>query len=65
MKMTIEDVYNCLSPNLHACQTCKFNQQTEFDCRGTALKIGAMAVQHMQVGQKLIEEAVRKDGLSV
>ena len=65
MKMTLKDVQYCLTPNLNACNGCKFNKQDEIDCRGTALTIGAMAVQHMMVGQKLLEEAEKKDGLSI
>lgn len=65
MKMSLEDVYNCIEPGLHACKECKFNNQEEFDCRGRALSIAASAVQHMRVGQKLIEEARNKHDLSV
>lgn len=65
MRMTLKDVYNCLNPDLHVCKDCKFNDQDEIDCRGTALKVGAMAVQYMMVGQKLLEEEEKKDGLSI
>lgn len=65
MKMSLKDVHNCLEPGLHACKTCKFNNQEEFDCRGTALKVGATAVQYMMVGQKLLEEEERKNDLSI
>ena len=65
MKMSLKDVYNCIEPGLHVCKNCKFNSQEEFDCRGRALSIAATAVQYMQVGQKLIEEARNKHDLSV
>ena len=65
MKMTLKDVYNCIEPKLHACKDCKFNSQDEFDCRGNALSVAAVAVQYMEVGQKLIKEAANKNDLSV
>ena len=61
MKMTLEEAKQCLEPKLHACKNCKFNNQDEFDCRGTALEIGASALNYLMVGQKLSAEAEGKD----
>ena len=61
MKMTITEAKNCLDPRFHCCKDCKFNKQEEFDCRGTALEIGASALNYLLIGQRLMEEAERKE----
>ena len=61
MKMTLEEAKKCLDPGLHACKNCKFNAQDEFDCRGTALSMGASALNYLMLGCKLAEEEAKKE----
>ena len=61
MKMTLEEAKYCLDPGLHKCDICKFNSQEEFDCRGTALEIGASALNYLLIGQRLGVEAEKKE----
>ena len=61
MKMTLAEAQYCLSPKFNGCKDCKFDKQGEFDCRGTALSMGADALNYMMVGKKLIEEAEGKE----
>ena len=61
MKMTLEEAKNCLDPKFHACKNCKFNDQGEFDCRGTALEIGASALNFLLLGNKLAMEEEEKE----
>ena len=55
MEMSLYDVEYCLSEKACGCSECKYNNQGEFDCRGTALKMGAYAV------RKLREEEDKKN----
>lgn len=61
MKMTLEEAKRCLDPGLHACKDCKFNDQGEFDCRGTALSMGASALNYLMLGNKLSAEEEEKE----
>lgn len=61
MKMTLEEAKYCLSESGRGCLTCKFQSQTEIDCRGTAVEIGAAAINYLLVGQKLALEAEEKN----
>ena len=61
MKMSLEDAKYCLCPKLNGCRDCKFDKQGEFDCRGTALSMGADALNFLILGKKLSDEAEEKE----
>ena len=54
MKMTLDEAKKCLEPQLHCCKDCKFNDQGDFDCRGTALN-------YLLLGSKLTAEEEEKE----
>lgn len=61
MKMTLDEAKKCLEPQLHCCKDCKFNDQGDFDCRGTALSMGASALNYLLLGNKLASEEEEKE----
>ena len=61
MKMTLEEARSCLRGGYGHCKGCKFDQQSEFDCRGTAVIIGASAIDYLLVGHKMAQEAEEKE----
>lgn len=44
MVMTLKDAAYCLSDKPNGCAGCKFEKQSEIDCRGEALKMGEEAI---------------------
>ena len=50
MKMTYEEAKRCITG---PCKDCKYDNQDEFDCRGTALEMAETAINYLLVGEKL------------
>ena len=60
MKMTLEEARDCLTLT-NVCHKCKFRDQPEFDCRGTALEMGASALNYLLIGTRFAKEEEEKE----
>ena len=44
MEFTLKDAAYCLSEKPNGCAGCRFDRQSEIDCRGEALRMGEKAI---------------------
>ena len=61
MKMTLKEAHECLTRRpTKGCKGCKFDG-TANPCFEWAMELGAMAIDYMRVGEKLIETNCKED----
>ena len=61
MKMTLKDAQYCLQATQLQCETCKYYNQKEIECRKEAEEIAISAINYMLVGKALADEINTKE----